>query len=386
MCDTIVSLKPNNLDKGVIYFAKNSDREPDEIQIVEFHPKESRNGRIKTTHIEVDFENETNAIVISRPYWMWGAEMGFNEHGVAIGNEAIFTKRKFNEKGLLGMDLLRLGLEIGKDSKSAIDTIIDYLEKYGQGGSNSNNKKEFYDNSFLIVDKKDAYVMEIYDKDYRIKKINNFGSISNIPSKIFKNEKNNVNYKPNELYSYFGKGKIRNKITLNLLNEKKNNLKIEDVMEMMRTHHIENFHPRVGSNADICMHSGHLTRRFQTANSMILEIYDKFIISWFTYSSNPCISLYKPYFFNLPPYEINYGKDYWAEIKRIHEELAFSNEKYSDAMYFTILNQKRINKIVDRVRNKMLINDFNFKIKNVYDEIQKIDAEHILALESMKNV
>lgn len=51
----------------------------------------------------------TYAVILSKPSWMWGAEMGSNEHGVCIGNEAVWTKidADITEK-LLGMDLVRL--------------------------------------------------------------------------------------------------------------------------------------------------------------------------------------------------------------------------------------------------------------------------------------
>lgn len=41
---------------------------------------------------------------------MWGAEMGANDKGVVIGNEAVWTKMNSpadKEEKLLGMDLLR---------------------------------------------------------------------------------------------------------------------------------------------------------------------------------------------------------------------------------------------------------------------------------------
>lgn len=61
------------------------------------------------TYIEIDQVPETYAVVLSRPAWLWGAEMGANEHGVCIGNEAVWGKEEVNkEEALLGMDLVRL--------------------------------------------------------------------------------------------------------------------------------------------------------------------------------------------------------------------------------------------------------------------------------------
>lgn len=63
---------------------------------------------LQCTYIEVEQVWKTNAVILSRPSWLWGAEMGANEHGVCIGNEAVWTKEPVGEgEALLGMDLLR---------------------------------------------------------------------------------------------------------------------------------------------------------------------------------------------------------------------------------------------------------------------------------------
>ena len=91
MCDTFGLITKSNK-----IFAKNSDRSPNEPQVIQFIKKhKNKNKEVKLTYITIDEVKEVNSILISRPSWMWGAEMGVNEYGLCIGNEAIFTKGKY---------------------------------------------------------------------------------------------------------------------------------------------------------------------------------------------------------------------------------------------------------------------------------------------------
>ena len=109
MCDTIGIL----LDSYAL-FGKNSDRSPNEPQAAEFHPaRVCKEGSVAATYIAIPQARETLAVLLSRPTWMWGAEIGVNEAGVAIGNEAVFTKGGYGKPALTGMDLLRLATGAG---------------------------------------------------------------------------------------------------------------------------------------------------------------------------------------------------------------------------------------------------------------------------------
>ncbi len=182
MCDTFVVLPPFTADGSVI-FGKNSDREPNEAQALEFHPAQAHPAgqTVKCTYLEIPQVRETHAVLLSRPFWMWGAEMGANEKGVVIGNEAVFTKMPLDRKGgLTGMDLLRLALERADTAEQAVETVIQLLADHGQGGiCGYEDKRMTYHNSFICADPKGAWVLETAGPLWVRRRVDGFASISN---------------------------------------------------------------------------------------------------------------------------------------------------------------------------------------------------------------
>ena len=129
MCDTLGRI----LRPDLALFAKNSDRSPNEPQVIEYRPaRDHREKELRATYLTIEQAPHTYATLLSRPAWMWGAEMGVNEHGVCIGNEAVFTKGRYASTGLTGMDLVRLALERSASAGQAAELIPRLLEQYGQ--------------------------------------------------------------------------------------------------------------------------------------------------------------------------------------------------------------------------------------------------------------
>lgn len=180
MCDTMAAVTAD----GVL-FAKNSDRDVNEAQLLRWYAGQEHapGTELDCTWTTIPQAPRTHAVLLSQPWWMWGAEIGANEHGVVIGNEAVFTRRTGagrEEQPLLGMDLLRLGLERGATRHEAVQVIVDLLETHGQGGSCSREHPRFtYDNSYIVADPGGAVVLETAGRRWATDEVGRARSISN---------------------------------------------------------------------------------------------------------------------------------------------------------------------------------------------------------------
>jgi dipeptidase len=179
-CDTLVALAPATRD-GVTLFAKNSDRPPRECQrIVQLPRRRHATGSgVRCQYLELPQVAETAAVLGAQPYWLWGLEHGVNEHRVAIGNETVFAREPLGTVGLLGMDLVRLGLERARSADEALAVITGLLETYGQGGSGHASVEWPYHNAFLIADPQQAWVLETSDRHWAAKRVGDVGNVSN---------------------------------------------------------------------------------------------------------------------------------------------------------------------------------------------------------------
>lgn len=179
-CDSMVAL-PAATRRGMTVFAKNSDRPAWECQpLCRVEGREHPRGSVvRCTYIEIPQAERTYSVLGSRPYWCWGFEHGVNEHGVAIGNHTVFTRDPVADTGLLGMDLVRLGLERSRSAREAVETMAALLEEHGQGGSGYADKHWPYHNSFLIADPMEAYLWETSGRRWALKRVGEVASLSN---------------------------------------------------------------------------------------------------------------------------------------------------------------------------------------------------------------
>jgi dipeptidase len=352
MCDVLVAT-PRATENGTMIFAKNSDRDPNEAQLLEYIPRKfHENETVRMTHVEFPQVEETYAVYLSRPWWIWGAEMGANEFGVVIGNTAVFTKVKVPERGILGMDYIRLALERCSNARKALKFLTSSIEKHGQGGNASYEHKMRYHNSFIIADSRDAYVLETVGKSWIYRKIKDVYSISNAltiesiwdeASKDIKGKKMKKGFAAefsDRFYTHFARGRERRAFTLRMMKERTGEITVKYMMNILRSHSIEPYEPAKGSMRDVCMHYGGITRPSQTASSQVSEISDDYAVHWFTATSNPCLSIFKPFYFeykSADTYGAGVDKDvtnrfnpesYWWRFEFFHRKFQTAYTRY----------------------------------------------------------
>ncbi len=179
-CDTIVVLA-RHTRAGATLLAKNSDRSPRECQpLVQLpHRLHPHGATVHCQYLEIPQVAENAAVIGSRPFWLWGLEHGLNEYGVAIGNEAVLTRETLPATGLLGMDLVRLGLERSKTAREATEVIGALIERYGQGGSGQFDVDFRYCGGFIVADHAEAYVLESSGRQWIARRVEDRACISN---------------------------------------------------------------------------------------------------------------------------------------------------------------------------------------------------------------
>jgi secernin len=288
MCDTMV-----RVERGRVLFAKNSDRDPNEAQALTWRPARSHDdgARVTCTYLTIPQAPSTHAVLLSRPFWMWGAEMGTNEHGVTIGNEAVFTDQPYARRGLTGMDLVRLGLERGGSAHEAVDVIVALLAEHGQGGGCGHEDRSFtYHNSFLVADARSALVLETAGRRWAVEEVTTGArSISNgltIPG-----------------FADVHADRLRTRVsacaTRRALTETHAAAARSpgDLMAALRDHGGEGgprYSPVNGAMAAPCMHAGGLVTASQTTASWVSELTPAGASHWATGTAAPCTSLFKP--------------------------------------------------------------------------------------------
>lgn len=356
MCDSFIALGNATRDGSVI-FGKNSDRHPNEAHELILIPAatHSKDAQVKCTYISVPQVEQTHAVLLSKPFWIWGAEMGANEHGVVIGNEAVFTKVPYDKKpGLIGMDFIRLALERAATASEALDVMIELLEDYGQGGNAMFSQKLFYHNGFLIADPQEAWIFETAGRHWAAEKVRDVRTISNLVSigstwdrassdlvshAVSKGWcKNTEDFNFSECYSdvvytKFAAGKHRSCRTGELLQDHIGEIDVSFAMNVLRDHGPKadsSWLPGTGVvGAEVCMHASiGPIRGSQTTGSMISHLTADGHTHWLTGTSATCTSVFKPVWIDagLPdlgpsPTGVYEGATVWWRHENLYREI-----------------------------------------------------------------
>jgi secernin len=329
VCDTAVVVAP-----GRVLFAKNSDRDANEAQLLDWQPRRAHapGTLLRCTWLEIPEARETHAVLLSRPFWMWGAEIGANEHGVVMGNEAVFTKQAYAKTGLTGMDLLRLALERAATAEAAVGVITELLETVGQGGGCGHEHRGFtYHNSFLVADPTGAFVLETAGRRWAAERVTGARTISNALTlePLASEEGDRVRT--------FAASARRRRACTQRRAERADGAR--DMMSLLRDHDAAwpEYSPLNGALAP-CAHAGGLVVNTQTTASWVSQLAPGNVQHWATATAAPCTSPFKPVAVDEPvalgpaPTDRDDGRSLWWRHERLHRRVLRDPRRWQPAL------------------------------------------------------
>lgn len=334
-CDTMVALGKDTAN-GQTIFAKNSDRPANECQPLVMYERQTHpsGSALACQFVQLPQAEVTYRHVGSRPYWCWGYEHGFNEHQVVIGNEALPSKLKpFTESKLIGMELLRLGLERSRTAAHAVEIITDLISRYGQGKFVNDAGVRTYDNGFIIADPQEAYILETAGHDWAVKPVETPVGISNVHSiegdwsaispqaesnarlnGWWSDEKDDGAFNFAEAYSEIdrtqGSGPMRRMRSCALLGHRRGAIDVQTMFQILSDHGSgiadpTTYETGINPGTGICVHGEFEGSGGNTAASLVADLCSdgsRLPLYWCSFYS-PCLGLFLPIFIegNLPP-------------------------------------------------------------------------------------
>ncbi|MBQ1195750.1 MAG: C69 family dipeptidase [Clostridia bacterium] len=366
-CDTLVINKSRSV-YGQNILAKNSDRPTGEPQPLCFYEaKEYPEGAIlRTTYLDIPQVRKTYTVVGSRPYWIWGFEMGYNEKGLMIGNEAEWSRMESEtEEGLLGMDLLRLGLERAATAREAIEVITTLLKQYGQKAGASKLKTRYYENSFILADKDECWILETAGREWVAREVKDTQGVSNCYSigKNFDKASENLEaiarekrwLAPDEAFdfakAYTGhvsnlSGGTQRYRRSNKLLAKKELHDFSTLAAILRDHHDDELiSPRFGATnatfASLCMHAGEWGASETSASLLARYDEDLGIIARYA-PAQACLSAYIPVYMNDLPEKMQTAdrkfdkNSLWWQLKRLALLVSVDEERFGEEVRLSL--------------------------------------------------
>jgi secernin len=312
MCDSFVALGNSTAD-GSVLLAKSADTEVNEAEhVVRFPRRQYRDGAmVRVTHMNIPQAPLTYEIILGKSFWSWGAEIGCNEHGVAIGNEAAFSNQKDGKDGVVVLDLLRLALERATTAREGVDVVGHHVETFGESGNCQMMGNYWFDAGLLIADRREAWVVNCAGRNWAARPVSDVMAISNryqigtdwtLSSLKANGSKPDFRARfADEKREHEAGAMEREAMAQQILDARKGRITVKDMADILRCVGDEDSYDVTEGDRStrVCMHAGPTETRFWHATgAMISQASESSLVVWLTGTSATDLSCFKPLFFD----------------------------------------------------------------------------------------